>query len=77
MGAIAVYELYRAVGLLRYWRCGRCPYSSPSLFPYLEFPFYYVEAGLFLFTSVLFLSLMRVYEQKRLDRLWFVFSLRC
>lgn len=28
---------------------------------------------MFLFAAVLFLSLMRVYEKKRLDRLWFVF----
>ena len=74
LGAMAVYELYRTAGLLRYRALRTLSVLIAIAFPYLEFPrFYYAEAGLFLFTSVLFLSLMRVYEKKRLDRLWFVF----
>ncbi len=74
LGAMAVYELYRAAGLLRYRALRTLSILIAIAFPYLEFPcYYYAAAGLFLFAAVLFLSLMRVYEKKRLDRLWFVF----
>ena len=68
LGAMAVYELYRAAGLLRYRALRTLSILIAIAFPYLEFPcYYYAAAGLFLSAAVLFLSLMRVYEKKRLD----------